>query len=367
MVPRRRRILKAVRLAVLTEAGYRCAAPTCRTILAIDLHHLVWVAEGGPDDASNLLALCPTCHALYHRGEIPREALLIWKRTLADRIARVPAPAESSRKVRDQLRVLYLHASPRCDGLDYLRSPQLVRELEGRGHILRFCWAVPAIPLVNDTVGLARDLLTPQAVRDWNPDAVVFEDGLFVGVPKMPPALLDELEARGTVAVIEVPPYEYHGRKDKYDSFLRDREIEVETADGHEPPSCRSLSGRYLATPVDVLRKYLSVADDRLFEGVNSVVAASARPLRAWSKILLVGGDDVLVKAYGNRQIHGDPHPIYRVLVERNMRTEAVFLAHVLFDSPECPDNAKYIANLLEWMHRMRAESLVKGANAGNA
>lgn len=366
MVSRRRRLLKAVRLAVLTEAGYRCAVPTCRTILAIDLHHLVWVSDGGPDDASNLLALCPTCHALHHRGEIPREALLIWKRTLADRMAPVPATAGSARTVRDQLRVLYLHASPRSDGLDYLRSPQLVRELEGRGHILRFCWAVHADPLVNDTAGLGRDLLTPEAVRDWNPDALVFEDGLFVGDPKMPAALLDDLEAQGTVAVIEIPPYKYHGRKDEYDSFLKDRAIEVEIAE-HEPPSCRSFSGHYLATPVDVLRKYSSLANDSLFEGVNSVVAASASPLRAWSKILLVGGDDVLVKAYGNRRIHGDPHPIYGVLVERNMRTEAVFLAHVLFDSPECPDNAKYITNLLEWMHRMRAESLAKGANAGGA
>lgn len=360
-------MLKAVRLAVLTEAGYRCAVPTCRTILAIDLHHLVWLSEGGPDDASNLLALCPTCHALHHRGEIPREALLIWKGTLADRRAQVPAAAESARKERDQLRVLYMHASPRSDGLNYLASPQLVRELEGRGHILRFCWAIPAVPLVNDSVGLGRDLLTPQAVRDWNPDALVFEDGLSVGAPKMPPALLDELEARGTVAIIEVPPHEYNGCKDEYDSFLRDRAIEVETADGHEPPSCRSLSGRYLATPVAVLRQYSSVKDDSLFEGVNSVVAASASPLRTWSKVLLVGGDDVLVKAYGNRRIHGDSHPIYGVLVDRNMRTEAVFLAHVLFDSPECPDNAKYIANLLEWMHRMRAESLAKGATAGSA
>ena len=231
---------------------------------------------------------------------------------------------------------------------------------------MRFCWAVHAGQLVNDTAGLGRDLLTPEAVRDWNPDALVFEDGLFVGEPKMPTAVLDDLEAQGTVAVIEIPPYEYHERKDEYDSFLKDRAIEVETAE-HEPPSCRSLSSHYLATPVDVLRKYSSVANDSLFEGVNSVVAASASPLRAWSKILLVGGDDVLVKAYGNRRIHGDPHPIYGVLVERNMRTEAVFLAQVLFDSPECPDNAKYIANLLEWMHRTRAESLAKGANAGSA
>ena len=61
-------------LAVLTEAGYRCAVPTCRTILAIDLHHMVEVGKGGTNDPANLVALCPTCHALYHRGTIKKES-----------------------------------------------------------------------------------------------------------------------------------------------------------------------------------------------------------------------------------------------------------------------------------------------------
>ena len=65
--------------AVLTEAGYRCAVPTCRTILALDLHHMHEVSEGGGDDLSNLIALCPTCHALYHRGTIKRESIQAWK------------------------------------------------------------------------------------------------------------------------------------------------------------------------------------------------------------------------------------------------------------------------------------------------
>ena len=68
-----------VRRAVLIEAGYRCAVPTCRTILAIDLHHMVKVANGGSNDADNLIAICPTCHALHHRGVIPDEALRVWK------------------------------------------------------------------------------------------------------------------------------------------------------------------------------------------------------------------------------------------------------------------------------------------------
>src|SRR2546423_5255005 len=67
---------------VLAEAGYRCAVPTCRTILAIDLHHIIEVEAGGPNELSNLLALCPTCHALYTRGTISRDAINVWKTIL---------------------------------------------------------------------------------------------------------------------------------------------------------------------------------------------------------------------------------------------------------------------------------------------
>src|SRR5262249_19757962 len=61
------------------EAGYRCAVPTCRNILAIDLHHIVLVSDSGSNDLANLLALCPTCHALYHRGVITQDAIYSWK------------------------------------------------------------------------------------------------------------------------------------------------------------------------------------------------------------------------------------------------------------------------------------------------
>jgi hypothetical protein len=68
--------------ALLTEAGYRCAVPTCRTILAIDIHHIYEVSEGGGDEIGNLIALCPTCHRLYHRGDISRESIYSWKAML---------------------------------------------------------------------------------------------------------------------------------------------------------------------------------------------------------------------------------------------------------------------------------------------
>lgn len=67
------------RTLVLTESGYRCAVPTCRNILALDLHHILEFSAGGGDETSNLIALCPTCHALYHRGTIKTESIHMYK------------------------------------------------------------------------------------------------------------------------------------------------------------------------------------------------------------------------------------------------------------------------------------------------
>jgi hypothetical protein len=78
---RRKLSLKVVTI-VLTEAGYRCAVPTCRGILALDMHHIWEVSSGGGDDPANLIALCPTCHALYHRGTISQESLYAYKAML---------------------------------------------------------------------------------------------------------------------------------------------------------------------------------------------------------------------------------------------------------------------------------------------
>ena len=81
--PRERANLKLATITiVLTEAGYRCAVPTCRGILALDMHHIWEVSAGGGDDVSNLIALCPTCHALYHRGTISAESIYAFKAML---------------------------------------------------------------------------------------------------------------------------------------------------------------------------------------------------------------------------------------------------------------------------------------------
>jgi len=73
---------EAVKRQVLIEAGYRCGVPTCRNLLIVDLHHIVDVFEGGANEPGNLLPLCPTCHALYTRGKISRDAARAWKAVL---------------------------------------------------------------------------------------------------------------------------------------------------------------------------------------------------------------------------------------------------------------------------------------------
>lgn len=76
---RRTRIPRDIQVSVLTESGYRCAVPTCRGILAIDLHHIEEVSVGGGNELSNLIALCPTCHALYHRGTMSPDSIYVYK------------------------------------------------------------------------------------------------------------------------------------------------------------------------------------------------------------------------------------------------------------------------------------------------
>lgn len=81
--PRERKNLPLViKSILLTESGYRCAVPRCRNILALDMHHIYEVSEGGSDDPSNLIALCSYCHDLYHRGTITRESIYVYKAML---------------------------------------------------------------------------------------------------------------------------------------------------------------------------------------------------------------------------------------------------------------------------------------------
>lgn len=70
------------RSTILHECGYKCGNPSCRMILTLEIHHLEQVADGGTNEPTNLLALCPNCHTLHHNGIIPIESLRAWKHLL---------------------------------------------------------------------------------------------------------------------------------------------------------------------------------------------------------------------------------------------------------------------------------------------
>lgn len=75
----RAKLPAAVRHQLLMEAGYKCGNPACRNVITLEVHHIEYVSEGGGDDPSNLLVLCPYCHSMHHAGHIPVEAVRLWK------------------------------------------------------------------------------------------------------------------------------------------------------------------------------------------------------------------------------------------------------------------------------------------------
>jgi hypothetical protein len=105
---------KHIKELVLTEAGYRCAVPTCRSILTIDLHHIVEVSKGGGDTPENLLPLCPTCHALYHRGTITRSSIQKWKQDLLS-----VSSQDFKRKIEEDVKASILSAERWNEGRRY--------------------------------------------------------------------------------------------------------------------------------------------------------------------------------------------------------------------------------------------------------
>jgi len=67
---------------VLHEAGYKCANPSCRYPITLDIHHIEKVSDMGGDSPDNLVALCPNCHREHHSGNIPVESIRAWKMLL---------------------------------------------------------------------------------------------------------------------------------------------------------------------------------------------------------------------------------------------------------------------------------------------
>lgn len=67
--------------AVLIEAGHRCAIPTCRQT-PVELAHIVPWNKIQEHTFGNLIALCPTCHTRFDRGDIDRLSIEQYKANL---------------------------------------------------------------------------------------------------------------------------------------------------------------------------------------------------------------------------------------------------------------------------------------------
>jgi hypothetical protein len=80
-MPRRPPIPAALERAILIECGHRCAIPTCRQV-PVELAHIVPWSKCREHTFENLVALCPTCHTRYDKGEIDRKSMQTYKLNL---------------------------------------------------------------------------------------------------------------------------------------------------------------------------------------------------------------------------------------------------------------------------------------------
>ncbi|MFD8578436.1 HNH endonuclease [Streptomyces virginiae] len=79
----RRTVPAALKRAVLEEAGYACAIPTCR-MPVYEIAHIEPWSKVKEHTFENLIALCPNCHTRFDlRKEIPKASILVYKANLS--------------------------------------------------------------------------------------------------------------------------------------------------------------------------------------------------------------------------------------------------------------------------------------------
>lgn len=86
----REKIPANLKRQILTEAGHRCAIPTCR-FPTTELAHIIPYSKVKKHDAYNLIALCPNCHTRFDKKEIDKKSINIYKKKLiylSDRYSR---------------------------------------------------------------------------------------------------------------------------------------------------------------------------------------------------------------------------------------------------------------------------------------
>lgn len=68
---------------LFSEAGYRCAVPTCRGTSALQMEHIEEWAQVREHAFDNMIILCATCHARVTSKEISKDAIRQYKANLA--------------------------------------------------------------------------------------------------------------------------------------------------------------------------------------------------------------------------------------------------------------------------------------------
>ena len=63
---------------ILVESGHRCAIHACRQA-PVQIAHIIPWSRCRTHEFPNLIALCPTCHTRFDKGEIDRKSMLIYK------------------------------------------------------------------------------------------------------------------------------------------------------------------------------------------------------------------------------------------------------------------------------------------------
>lgn len=63
---------------LVNAVWYRCENPYCKYTSFLGVHHIVDEKDGGNNRLDNLIVLCPYCHDLAHRKEIPVEEMQDW-------------------------------------------------------------------------------------------------------------------------------------------------------------------------------------------------------------------------------------------------------------------------------------------------
>lgn len=61
---------KAQRRKILRRDGYCCGVPGCPNTLWLEVHHIIFYADGGLTRPDNLITLCTRCHKHLHEGHL---------------------------------------------------------------------------------------------------------------------------------------------------------------------------------------------------------------------------------------------------------------------------------------------------------